>query len=96
MHQKINFLRIAYVICTEVHLSLSVLKDDLSLIIHKTAEIKVFLIFLLLDRRVWIRTSVSDPYKFFTDPDLDLEVEAGYQYGYGYGYGSGSNPDPGL
>jgi hypothetical protein len=33
---------------------------------------------------------VSDPYSFFTDP----EVEAGDQYG--SGYGSGSNPDPGL
>jgi hypothetical protein len=36
------------------------------------------------------KTSVSDPYSFFPDPDP--EVEPGDQYG----SGSGSNPDPGL
>ncbi len=48
----------------------------------------------------WVefKSSVSDPYSFFTDPDPDPEVEAGDQYGSGSGYGSesGSNPDPGL
>ncbi len=37
-----------------------------------------------------IKSSVSDPYSFFPDPDP--EVEAGDQYG----SESGSNPDPGL
>ncbi len=37
-----------------------------------------------------IKSSVSDPYSFFTDPDPDPVDPDGGQYG------SGSNPDPGL
>jgi hypothetical protein len=38
------------------------------------------------------QTRVSDPYSFFTDPDLDPEDPDGGQYGSVFG----SNPDPGL
>jgi hypothetical protein len=38
------------------------------------------------------KSSVVDPYSFFTDPDPDPELDVGDQYGSGYGSGSGSNP----
>ena len=37
-----------------------------------------------------LKTSVSDPYSFFTDPD-PVDPDGGQ---YGSGYGSGSNTDP--